>query len=237
MKAVILAGGKGVRLRPLTFSIPKPLLPVGENPILDIMLSNLKKSGINEVILSIGYQGEIIQAFCADGSKYELSIRYINEDKPLGTAGPLSLMLDCFDPEDDFLLINGDIYTHLVFQDLIEFHKKGRYSLTVAYKDFEYQSPYGVLVIEGDKLSGIVEKPKTIYKISSGIYVLNASVLNCIPHDMYFTMPELINVLLQEGREIGTYHIREFWLGIEQIKDFDKALAELNKVELNPLEK
>lgn len=230
MKAVILAGGKGTRLRPLTFSIPKPLLPIGENPILDTILKNLKKYGIEETILSIGYHGEIIQAFCGNGSKYGMLVKYVNEEKPLGTAGPLSLMRDCFEPDDDLLVMNGDIYTDLNFQDLINHHKRGNYSLTIAYKDFEYQSPYGVLVIENNKLSKIVEKPKTLQKISSGIYILNASLLDYIPYNTFFTMPELINTLMEKNEQIGVYNIKEFWLGIEQIKDLDEAVGELNKI-------
>ena len=230
MKAVILAGGAGTRLRPLTFSIPKALLPVGKNPILDIILKNLKKYRIEEVILSIGYHGEIIQAFCTDGSKYGMSIKYISEEKPLGTAGPLSLMRDCFEPNDDLLLMNGDIYTELDFQDLITYHKKGGYSMTIAYKDFEYQLPYGVLIMENNRLSKIIEKPQTLHKISSGIYILNAWVLEYIPHNTFFTMPELINILLEKNEQIGAYNIKEFWLSIEQIKDFDEALEELNKI-------
>ena len=230
MKAVILAGGKGTRLRPLTFSIPKPLLPIGETPIIDVALKALKNYGVKEVFISIGYHGEIIKAFCGDGSKYGLSISYYCEDKPLGTAGPLSLMYKAFSKDDVFILMNGDIYTDLNFQELIGFHKNGEYALTIAYKEFEYQSPYGTLSFKNNRLSKIIEKPKTLYNISSGIYILNASVIDNIPQNEFYTVPELINVLLENKEEVGVFKINEFWWSIEQIHDFEKVLTEIKKV-------
>ena len=122
MKAVVLAGGKGTRLRPLTFSIPKPLLPIGEKPILEIILKNLKKSGITEVIISVGYQGQLIKAFCDDGARFGLAVKYVDEEKPLGTAGPLSLMRGCFDDGEEFILMNGDIFTQLNLSSMIDYH-------------------------------------------------------------------------------------------------------------------
>ncbi|MFC1677248.1 sugar phosphate nucleotidyltransferase [Planctomycetota bacterium] len=231
MKAVVLAGGQGTRLRPLTFSIPKPLLPIAEKPILEIILNNFKKFGITEVLISVGYQAELIKAFCADGAKFCLSVKYIDEDKPLGTAGPLSLMKDCFSEEEDFVLMNGDIFTQLDFSKMIDYHKKGKYCITVGHRTYENKLPFGVLELDGDKLCGVVEKPSTTYNVSTGIYVLNSSVIDSIPNNTFFTMPDLVNKLLEKKRNIGAYHIVEYWLGIENIGHFNEAIKELNKLE------
>jgi NDP-sugar pyrophosphorylase family protein len=231
MKAVVLAGGKGTRLRPLTFSIPKPLLPITEKPILEIILKNFRKFGITEVIISVGYQGELIKAFCADGARFGLSVKYVDEEKPLGTAGPLSLMRDCFTDGEKFILMNGDIFTQLNFSKMIDYHNKGEYCITIGYRTYEHKLPFGVLELEGTKLCGIVEKPSTTVNVSAGIYVLDASIIDFIPDNTFFTMPDLANKLLEEKRRIGAYRIEEYWLGIENIGHFNEAIKELNKLE------
>jgi len=231
MKAVVLAGGQGTRLRPLTFSVPKPLLPIAEKPILEIILKNLKKFGITEVIISVGYHGELIKAFCADGAKFGLSVKYVDEEKPLGTAGPLSLMRERFKDGEEFILMNGDIFTRLDFSRMIDYHKKGKYCITIGYRVYDHKLPFGVLELKGDKLCGIVEKPSTTFNISAGIYVLNASVIDFVPDNTFFTMPDLTNKLLESKRNIGAYRIDEYWLGIENISHFNEAIKELNKLE------
>jgi NDP-sugar pyrophosphorylase family protein len=215
----------------LTFSIPKPLLPIAEKPIIEIILKNLKKFGIKEVIVSVGYQGELIKAFLADGARFGLSVKYVDEQKPLGTAGPLSLMRDCFCEGEEFILMNGDIFTRLDFSKMIDYHRNGKYCLTIGYRSYEHKLPFGVLDLEGDTLCGIVEKPSTTFNVSAGIYVLNSSVFNFVPDNAFFTMPDLANKLLEEKRHIGAYRIEEYWLGIENIDHFNEAIKELNKLE------
>ena len=231
MKAVVLAGGQGTRLRPLTFSIPKPLLPIAEKPILEIILRNFRTFGITEVIISVGYQGELIKAFCADGAKFGISVKYVDEEKPLGTAGPLSLMRDCFSEGEKFVLMNGDIFTQLNFSRMIDYHNKGNYCMTLGYRTYEHKLPFGVLELEGPKLCGIVEKPSTEFNVSTGIYILDASVIDFVPDNTFFTMPELANKLLEKKRQIGAYRIEEYWLGIENVDHFNEAIEELNKLE------
>ena len=213
MKAVVLAGGKGTRLRPLTFSIPKPLLPIAEKPILEIILNNFKKFGITEVIISVGYQGELIKAFCSDGAKFGLSVKYIDEKKPLGTAGPLSLMRDCFSEGEKFVLMNGDIFTQLNFSKMINYHDKGKYCITVGHRTYEHKLPFGVLELEDAKLCGIIEKPSTTFNVSAGIYVLDASVIDFIPDNTFFTMPDLANKLLEKNAILA--HIVSMNIGLE----------------------
>ena len=231
MKAVILAGGRGTRLRPLTFSVPKPLLPIGEKPILEIILQSFRKFGITEVIISVGYQGELIKAFCADGTKFGLSVEYVDEEKPLGTAGPLSLMRDCFGEGEQFVLMNGDIFTQLDFSKMIRFHRQQGHRMTIGYRAYEHKLPFGVLELEGNRLRGIVEKPGVSYNVSAGIYVLDASAVDFVPDDTFFTMPELATQLLEKERCVGAYLIEEYWLGIENIGHFNEALSELSRVE------
>lgn len=231
MKAVILAGGLGTRLRPLTFSIPKPLLPVGEKPILEFIFEHLRKFAIEEVILSTGYQSELIRAFCGNGSKFGVRIDYVKEESPLGTAGSLSLMRKRFSENETFVLMNGDVVTRLDFSKMIRYHSLNKCELTIGFTKFEYKSPFGVLEIEAGRLKNILEKPSKTYDVSAGIYVLNSSVLEFIPHNTFFTVPSLAKELLRAGKKVGTYHIEEFWVGIEHIDQFDEVLKELSKID------
>jgi len=231
MKAVILARGLGTRLRPLTFSVPKPLLPIGEKPILEFIFEQLRKSAIEEIILSTGYQSELIRAFCGDGSKFGVKIDYVKEDRPLGTAGPLSLMRDRFSENETFILMNGDVVTKLDFSKMIQYHSLNKCELTIGFTKFEYESPFGVLKIEAGSFKDILEKPRKVYDISAGIYVMNSSVLEFIPRNTFFTVPDLAKRLLRLGKKVGTYQIEEFWVGIEHIDHFDEILRELNKID------
>lgn len=227
MKAVILVGGLGTRLRPMTFSIPKPLLPVGEKALLEIVIEQLRAYGISELILATGYQASLIHAFCDDGRKFGVEISYVHEDEPLGTAGPLALIKDRVAEGERFLLMNGDILTRLDFSRMLEFSERGRYDLTVAYTRYVYESPFGVLSLDGERVAGIVEKPSTEYPISAGIYVLGRAALDFVPDRGFFTMPELIAALIEHGRSVGAFHIEEFWIGLETVARFDEAIREL----------
>jgi NDP-sugar pyrophosphorylase family protein len=228
VKAVILVGGLGTRLRPLTFSIPKPLLPVGEKALLQIVIEQLRGYGVDEVILATGYQAELIHAFCDDGRKFGVEISYVHEDVPLGTAGPLSLLKGQFAPGERFIVMNGDVLTKLDFSRMLEFGEGGGHELTIGYTRYVYESPFGVLALDGDDVTGIVEKPRTEYPISAGIYVVSESALELVPDRTFFTMPELIDALLSRGRSVGAFHIEEFWIGLETIARFDEALSTLD---------
>jgi len=229
MRAVILAGGLGTRLRPLTFSIPKPLLPVGEKPILEIILNRLKKFGFREFILSVGYRAELIETYFGDGARFDAEIHYLREEKPTGTAGSLHLLRQSFDILDDetLLLMNGDVLTELDFSRFIDYHKSGAFDLTVGVKEIERQLPYGILEMEGHLVRRIVEKPVTRYPISAGIYLLQGSVLPLVPADTYFTLPNLVERLVAENRRVGSHLIQEFWLAVEHPDDMEEARSRL----------
>jgi NDP-sugar pyrophosphorylase family protein len=227
MKAMILAGGMGTRLRPLTFSIPKPLLPVGEKPILQRIIEQLRDARITDIVLATGYQAELVRAFCGDGSKFGVHISYIQEPKPLGTAGPASALKDVL-PSDEFLLLmNGDLITDLDFRQFVDSSRASGCDLTVAYTKYTYRSPYGVLSIADGAVQGVTEKPETEYAISAGIYCLSNSALKLIPNDTFFTMPDLMACLLSAGKRIHAYSIPGKWMGLESIEHFNEAVQKL----------
>ena len=232
MKAIVLVGGLGTRLRPLTFSIPKPLLPVGEKPILQIIIEKLRDAGIREIVLATGYQAELIQAFCGDGSRLGVEVTYVHEEQPLGTAGPLSLLRDRVQPGEFFLLMNGDILTKMNFADFIETGRRNDWDLMVGYTTHTYKSPFGVLAIDNGLVTGVVEKPSQDYSISAGIYCVKSAALAHVPDAKFFTVPELIHSLLGAGKKVGAYHIAECWIGLESISHFEEALKELNNAPL-----
>lgn len=235
MKAVLLVGGLGTRLRPLTFSIPKPLLPIGETPILQIIIERLRDAEIREIILATGYQAELIQAFCGDGSKFGVTVGYVKEERPLGTAGPLSLVRDRIAADEYFILMNGDILTDIDFRTFVEAVQSHQCELTVGYTTYTYRSPFGVLTVQEDRVKSVVEKPSREYLISAGIYCMKGTVLQWIPDDQFFTMPDLIRRFIDDGKPIGAYPIRAAWMGLESITHFEEAIKALDGVPLNEL--
>jgi NDP-sugar pyrophosphorylase family protein len=227
MKAVLLVGGLGTRLRPLTFSIPKPLLPVGERPIVQIIIEQLRDAGIDELILATGYQAELVEAFCGDGSKFGVSISYVKEPAPLGTAGPIGLVRDRIAPDEHFLLMNGDILTQLDFRAFTDAARADHLDLLVGYTSYVNTLPFGVLTIRDGLVEGVVEKPSQEYLVSAGIYCVRASAMPLVPDGVFFTVPDLMKALISAGRKVGGYHIRESWMGLEHADHFEQAVREL----------
>ena len=225
MRAVILAGGKGVRLRPLTYTIPKPLLPVGEKPILEEIIERLKPFGVRDFVIAVGYRAELIETYFRDGSQLGVRIDYVRESHPLGTAGPLALARSLFgqSPDEPLLVMNGDILTDLDMGLFVEFHQRGGYELTVATRQFELQHPYGVLQLDGPRVTGIVEKPAVMDIVSAGIYAIQPSALDVIPDDSFFDMPDLVNGLVEQGRAVGAYDFVGEWLAIDRIDQLEDA--------------
>jgi len=229
MKALILAGGEGSRLRPWTFSVPKPLLPIGEKPILEIIINRLKKFGFKEFILSVGYRGELIVSYFQDGKKLGIKIDYIRETASLGTAGPLSLLADKVElnPRDPILLMNGDILTRINFLEFIKYHKRHRFDLTVIVKKFEMKFPYGMLSIKNKIIHKVTEKPIYHYDISAGIYLVNCNIIDFIPKGSFFTMPQLINLLIKRKKKVGAYFSEKQWMAVEEPADIEKVNNDL----------
>jgi len=223
MKAIILAGGMGIRLRPFTFSIPKPLLPIGEKPILEIIIRQLKKVGFREFILAIGYKSKMVEAYFGDGSELRVRIHYLKEKKPSGTAGPLAQLRDNFSMgrEESFLLINGDILTSLNFPRMISYHKRANFEITVGVKKLKEKQSYGFVEVKDGLVGKIDEKPFTEGIVNTGIYLIKSSAIKEIPKGKFFTIPDLINKLISKGRKVGAYHIKEYWLGLENLRHFE----------------
>lgn len=231
MRAVILAGGKGVRLRPLTYTIPKPLLPVGEKPILEEIIERFKTFGVRDFVIAVGYRAELIETYFRDGAPLGVRIDYVRETHPLGTAGPLALVRASFalPPDEPLLAMNGDILTDLDMGAFVEFHRRGGYEITIATREYQLQHPYGVLKLDGERVAGIVEKPAVTDIVSAGIYAIQPSALDVIPLDSFFDIPDLVNKLLEQGRSVGAYQFAGEWLAIdriEQLEDAARMLAE-----------
>lgn len=223
MKAIVLAGGQGTRLRPYTFTVPKPLLSLGDRPLLDYIIAHLARSGIKDIILSLGYQAQLIRQHCGDGSRYEGGVRitYVEESRALGTAGPLALCRSHLEPNQPCILMNGDIVTRLDFAKLAAFHAKAKATVTIGYIRHSYQSPFGVLQLDGDEVTGIVEKPTTVQPVSAGIYCLSPAAVAQVPADTVMTMPELALRVRAGGGKVAAYEITEFWRALETRDHFE----------------
>jgi NDP-sugar pyrophosphorylase family protein len=168
-------------------------------------------------------------AFFGDGKKYNVNINYVKEDKPLGTAGPLKLMADSFEEDEYFILVNGDIYTELDFSQMVEFAKNKKADIVVGCIEKKEKSKYGELLLNDSNIVGIIEKPERTFLINSGIYVLNSNMLKDIPNDTFFTMVDVINLYLEQGKEVSSYMIEEYWLGIEDVDGMNQVTDKLNK--------
>jgi len=220
--AVIMAGGLGNRLRPLTKETPKPMLQVGEKPILETIIEQLRGDGIKDIYISINYKGKQIQSHFGAGGKFGVQIKYLKEKKRMGTAGALGFIPPGIDTP--LLVMNADLLTRLNFQGLLEYHEKGSYDMTVTVKEYDYQVPYGVVCIGNDHtVTGIDEKPVQHFFVNAGIYVLSPSCLSMIQSGEFMDITTLIARLLRKKKKVGAFPIQEYWLDIGLHKDFEKA--------------
>lgn len=220
-RAVILAGGKGTRLRPYTLTLPKPLVPVGDLPILEIVIRKLAVCGFDHITLTVNHQAEIIKAFFGDGSKWNIHIDYSYEDKPLSTMGPLSLIDDL---PDNFLVMNGDILSNINYGGLYDFHVKHQHSFTVSSYVREHVNLYGVLEAnENNQLVGFKEKPTSSFLVSMGVYMLNKSVLQYIPKNEAFGFDHLMLAMIKAGDAPSVKRFNGYWLDIGRPDDYAKA--------------
>lgn len=221
---VIMAGGEGSRLRPLTKDCPKPLLCVGDKPILEIIMENFLSSGFQRFYFSVNYKAEMIQSHFGSGEKWGAEITYIKEKKPLGTAGALSLLPER--PNKPFFVMNGDLLTKVNFRHLLDFHVDNGADATMCVRQYQFQVPYGVVQTDGHHLLEVEEKPLHTFFVNAGIYVLAPRVIEMIPGDTFFDMPELFELLLKKGAKPAVFPIREYWLDIGQLGDYERAQSD-----------
>lgn len=227
MQAVILAGGKGRRLYPYTKEIPKPLVEIDGRPIIEILLQQMQKCGIKEVIIALNHMSDQIQDVLKDGSQFGLQIRYSHEEQPLSTVAPLKLIENL---ENDFIVANGDILTDFDFNDLIQQHKISQAELTVAVTNRCHNIDYGVLETDSSGMvASFKEKPKTNYLVSCGIYAFSKSVIERIPSNQSFGFDNLMELYLKNKLPIHTYLFTKFWLDIGRPTDYEKAQTEYEK--------
>jgi NDP-sugar pyrophosphorylase family protein len=226
MKAVVLAGGKGARLAPYTKILPKPLMPIGDMPILEILLRQMKRAGVNEVIITVGHLAGLLRAFFQGGSELGLNITYSYEDTPLGTAGPLSLVEGL---DKTFLVSNGDVLTTLDMKDLLRFHFEQKAAATIAVHLRKVDINYGV--IESDKnhqIVGYIEKPSIDYMVSMGIYVFEPKALEYIPYSQYLDLPDLVKNMLAAGEKVMCYPFNGYWQDLGRPDDYECATRDFD---------
>ena len=220
LHAVVMAGVLGTRLHPLTQHVPKPMLPIGDQPLLEIIIRQLRDAGIRQVKVTTHSQSEKIVDYFGDGQQFGVELSYVNEQSPLGTAGGLGLVEP---PAETMLVINGDILTEVDFRAMLAFHKEHHAELTVGVRHYDCQLPYGVIECEGAVVRGLKEKPRVEAYVNAGIYMMEPSVHQCIVRGQPLDMTDLIQYLLDEGRQVISFPIREYWMDIGEPAEYEQA--------------
>jgi dTDP-glucose pyrophosphorylase len=221
---VLMAGGIGSRLKPLTDNCPKPLLKIGNKSVLEIIIENFKESGFLNFLISVNYKAEMIKEYFSDGSDRGVNIQYIHETERLGTAGALSLLPEV--PAKPIFVMNGDLLTKVDFQYLLDFHLQHQVKATMCVRKYDFQVPYGVVNIDQQRVVSIDEKPVHQFFVNAGIYVLDPAALTNVPSQTFFDMPQLFERLIAQNEETLVFPIHEYWLDIGKMEDFRKANLE-----------
>jgi len=224
IQALIMAGGQGARLRPLTDNIPKPMLPIGDQPLMEITVQKLEEAGIRQINVAVHHKSDNIKNHFGDGHNHGVEINYIDEDQPLGTAGALGIMPT---PDQTTLVVNGDILTQMDFRAMLVYHREHDADLTVAVHGRDFQVPYGVIECDGPDVKGLTEKPSLKYFINAGIYLLEPAAYHFIPSGKPCDMTDLITRLLDEKRPVVAFPVREYWMDIGQHSDYEQAQVDM----------
>ena len=229
MKSVILAGGKGTRLAPYTYVLPKPMMPIGDKAILEILLRQMKRAGVNHVTLAVGHLAGLMQAFFQDGAQYDLDITYSYETKPLGTAGPLANISGL---DQTFLVSNGDVLTLLNIAELVKFHKDQGSICTIAMHERQVHIDLGVIEQNNGEyvVTGYVEKPTLNYRVSMGLYVFETKVLEYIPQGEYLDFPTLVKKLIANGERVVGFPYSGYWMDLGNPEDYNQACKDFESM-------
>lgn len=221
MKAVILAGGKGARLAPYTKILPKPLMPIDDMPILEVLLRQLKHCGVTDIVITVGHLAALLKTYFLDGREFGMNITYSHEEKPLGTAGPLALVAGL---DDTFFIMNGDVLTTLNFLDLLKFHREQHAIATIAAYRKTVKIDLGVLQSkDGVKLTGYIEKPSYDYVVSMGVYIFEPEVLKYIPKNEYLDFPDLVLKLIEAKEKVVHLPFDGYWKDLGRPDDYEQA--------------
>lgn len=227
MRAIILAGGKGTRLAPYTTILPKPLMPIGDMPILEIVIRQLQRHGFDDITLAVGYLAELLMAYCGDGSKFNVKIDYSREEQPLGTAGPIALVENLTEP---FLVMNGDLLTTIDYSAMLKYHRERGALATIACYPREVKIDLGVIEMSSDNwVTNYIEKPTFQYAVSMGIYIFEPAVLSYIPRGQRLDLPDLVKKLTAEGKPVNVFNFDGYWLDIGRHDDYEKAIEEFEQ--------
>lgn len=226
LQAVIMAGGLGTRLRPLTDDLPKPMLPVGGKPLMELVIEKLRQVGIRRVNITTHYKPKKIFDHFGDGRAYGVELNYVNEDKPLGTGGALGLM---HAPKEPMLVINGDILTQIDFRAMLAYHQEHRAVMTVAVKQYDIKVPYGVIECKGSLVCALKEKPQMHFLVNAGVYLLEPKAFEFIPNGEHFNMTDLIQWLLDADHIVASFPIIEYWLDIGQLSDYEQVQKDVKQ--------
>jgi len=226
MKAVILAGGKGTRLAPYTLVFPKPLMPIADMPILEVLLRQMKRSGIDEIILTVGYLSDLLKSYFGDGRRFGVKLSYSYEQTPLGTAGPLSQINGL---DETFFVANGDVLTTLDFSHMFAWHKIRGAVATIATHQRKVNIDFGVIQKDEDnKIIGYSEKPSLDYLVSMGIYIFQPEVLSFIPTGQYLDFPDLVLKLIEAGKSLVSYPFSGYWQDLGRLDDYNQGTSDFN---------
>jgi len=223
---LLMAGGFGKRLYALTRNLPKPLLPIGDKPILEGIVQQLSDEGFVDFFIAVHYHKELIQEYFEDGSNWGVNIQYLEEEEPLGTAGALAL-LDASKLTHSLVVMNGDLVTRLNFGELLNFHDKNHADATLCVRDYQFEVPYGVITGEGIDVQDIVEKPVQSFLINAGIYVVEPSVVEVCQETQYRDMPDVLRQVLNSGGSVNRFPVHEYWVDIGGTSEYERAQAEV----------
>jgi len=225
---VIMSGGEGKRMLPLTHEKPKPMLTMGGKPLLEVIIANLQSQGFKRFCFTVGYKAEIIKEYFGDGQQWGVSIDYIHEQQPLGTAGALRQLT----PQEQLpvLVMNGDLLTTIKLTHVLKFHEKYQADCTICIREFAFQLPYGVVEIKSQQVTGIQEKPEFKYFVNAGMYVINPQLLTHIPHNRYYQMTSFLDHLIALKCKVEAFPLMEYWSDIGQLTDYEKACREFEEV-------
>ncbi|KNC91470.1 nucleotidyltransferase family protein [Trabulsiella odontotermitis] len=228
----IMAGGFGTRLKPLTDNCPKPMLKVGDKPILETVVRSFIKAGFTNFYISTHFLPEVIHQHFGDGSAFNAKITYIHEETPLGTGGALGLLPETLSEALPLIMINGDVLTNIDFQRLLAFHNENNADATICVREYDYQIPYGVITGEGNKIVSMVEKPVHHFFVNAGIYVVSPAIFKSVPKNLRIDMPTLLEQFMSKNKDVLMFPIHEYWLDIGRMDDFKRAQADIHSLGL-----